>query len=126
MRSSMATTLCIITFLCCTLFISSSSAHDEKKLSLNPADALVAIVNSNRTAHKAASLYSNPGLGCLALQYIKAYQGKCDEVGGPNAKKPADSEFAETFAPNCGVVATTPLPNHGPYTWVPVQIRDSR
>ncbi|KVI01480.1 uncharacterized protein LOC112501028 [Cynara cardunculus var. scolymus] len=111
MCSSMATSLCI-TFLC-TLFICSSAAHDEKKVTNNPADELVAIVNSNRTAHKAASLDNNPGLGCLALQYIKAYQGKCDDVGGSNAKKPADSEFAETFAPNCGVEATTLSPITG-------------
>lgn len=40
----------------------------------------------------------------MALQYIKAYEGRCDEVDG---KKPADAKFAETFAPNCGVQAST-------------------
>ncbi|KAG9458086.1 hypothetical protein H6P81_002594 [Aristolochia fimbriata] len=80
----------------------SADATDSKD---NPADELVAVVNANRTAHKSHSLVDSPGLGCIALQYIKAYQGKCDEVG--NGKKPADTEFAETFAPNCGVQAST-------------------
>ncbi|ERN11251.1 uncharacterized protein LOC18439442 [Amborella trichopoda] len=66
----------------------------------NPADELVAALNANRTALKLASLHDNPGLGCMALQYIKAYQGRCDEA---NDKKPADADFAQTFAPNCGV-----------------------
>ncbi|KAK4388688.1 hypothetical protein Sango_2205800 [Sesamum angolense] len=59
-----------------------------------------------------ASSY-NPGLACIALQYIKAYQGDCGAVGGPNAKKPADSEFADTFAPNCGVEISTLTPITG-------------
>lgn len=77
------------------------------KVTNNPADKLVAVLNSNRTAHKGSSLHDNPGLACIALQYIKAYQGQCDDVGGSNAKKPADSEFANTFAPNCGVLASS-------------------
>lgn len=71
------------------------------------------MVNRNRTANKASPLYNNPGLACIALQYIKAYSGKCDEVGGPDAKKPADSEFVETFAPNCGIVASSLSPITG-------------
>ena len=73
----------------------------------NPADQLVAALNDNRTAHKESSLYANPGLACIALQYIKAYEGSCGDVGGKDAKKPADSEYAETFAPNCGVQVST-------------------
>ncbi|XWS26473.1 hypothetical protein CRYUN_Cryun26dG0035500 [Craigia yunnanensis] len=83
------------------------------KVTDNPADELVAVLNANRTAHKSSSLTDNPGLACIALQYIKAYQGNCDAVGGPDAKKPADSEFAETFAPNCGVDASTLSPLSG-------------
>lgn len=79
----------------------------------NPADELVASINSNRTASKLSSLYSNQGLACIALQYIKAYQGDCGAVGGQNAKRPADSDFAETFAPNCGVEASTLTPITG-------------
>ncbi|XP_068659795.1 uncharacterized protein [Aristolochia californica] len=89
-------------------FLLVSDATDSKH---NPADELVAVVNANRTAHKSPSLVDSPGLGCIALQYIKAYQGKCDEVG--NGKKPADAEFAETFAPNCGVQASTLAPVTG-------------
>ncbi|KAL0372219.1 UNVERIFIED_CONTAM: F-box/LRR-repeat protein 15 [Sesamum calycinum] len=39
-----------------------------KKVTDNPADELVAAVNANRTASKSSSLYSNPGLACIALQ----------------------------------------------------------
>ncbi|KAL6000028.1 hypothetical protein ACLOJK_034705 [Asimina triloba] len=70
----------------------------------NPADELVDLINKNRTAHRSSKLADSPGLGCIALQYIKAYEGKCDQV---DDKKPNDSEFAETFAPNCGVQAST-------------------
>ncbi|XP_042038896.1 uncharacterized protein LOC121784742 [Salvia splendens] len=93
--------------------ISASSASGQSKVTDNPADELVAVVNSNRTASKLPSLYSSQGLACIALQYIKAYQGDCGAVGGPKAKKPADSEFAETFAPACGVVASTLAPITG-------------
>ncbi|OVA08355.1 hypothetical protein BVC80_209g81 [Macleaya cordata] len=76
----------------------------------NPGNELVDVLNRNRTAHKASVLTDNPGLACIALQYIKAYQGRCDEVGD---KKPADAEFAETFAPNCGIQASTLTPITG-------------
>lgn len=75
------------------------------KVTDNPADRLVAALNSNRTAHKSSSLRDNPGLACIALQYIKAYQGDCGAVG--DNKKPSDSLFAEQFAPTCGVEAST-------------------
>ncbi|KAJ8750702.1 hypothetical protein K2173_015883 [Erythroxylum novogranatense] len=88
-------------------FSATASTHGVVRETNNPADQLVAVLNSNRTSHKGTSLYSNPGLACIALQYIKAYQGSCDAVGGPDAKKPAESEFAESFAPNCGVVSST-------------------
>lgn len=83
------------------------------KVTDNPADQLVAVINNNRTAHKSSSLYSNQGLACIALQYIKAYQGDCKAVGGPDAKKPFDSEFAETFAPHCGVQVSSLSPITG-------------
>ncbi|KAA8546241.1 hypothetical protein F0562_003020 [Nyssa sinensis] len=90
-----------------------ASADVQIKATNNPADQLVDVLNSNRTAHNASTLFDNPGLACIALQYIKAYQGNCDEVGGPNAKKPADSEFVDTFGPNCGVSASTLSPITG-------------
>ncbi|XP_009790840.1 uncharacterized protein [Nicotiana sylvestris] len=93
--------------LLCIFFISASASNVQTKVTDNPADELVAVLNSNRTGNKLSSLYSNPGLACLALQYIKAYQGECSAVGGPDAKKPAESEFAETFAPNCDVKASS-------------------
>ncbi|GAY37504.1 hypothetical protein CUMW_029500 [Citrus unshiu] len=83
------------------------SANTQIKVTNNPADELVAVLNSNRTAHKESSLHDNPGLACIALQYIKAYEGHCDDVGGPKAKRPAASEFADTFAPNCGVLSSS-------------------
>ncbi|KAM7256569.1 hypothetical protein ACFE04_012310 [Oxalis oulophora] len=97
---AMATTthmlsLLFVSFTCCAAAASSSVN--------NPADELVVVINKNRTAHKSSTLYDNPGLACIALQYIKAFEGNCNDVGGPDGKKPADSEFAETFAPNCGV-----------------------
>ncbi|XP_057799896.1 uncharacterized protein LOC131015509 [Salvia miltiorrhiza] len=101
-------------FALLVVFISASAtASVQNKVTDNPADELVAAVNSNRTSSKLPSLYSSQGLACIALQYIKAYQGDCGAVGGPNAKKPADSEFAETFAPNCGVEASTLAPITG-------------
>ncbi|KAL5559540.1 hypothetical protein UlMin_035751 [Ulmus minor] len=79
----------------------------------NPADQLVDVINKNRTAHKSSSLHSNPGLACIALEYIHAYKGDCSAVGGSDAKKPADSQFAETFAPECGVEVSTLSPISG-------------
>ncbi|XP_019188924.1 PREDICTED: uncharacterized protein LOC109183181 [Ipomoea nil] len=94
-------------FLLLCIFFTSASANAQSKVTDNPADELVAALNNNRTAKKLPSLYSNPGLACLALQYIKAFEGDCDAVGGSDAKKPPDSSFVETFAPNCGVQVNT-------------------
>ncbi|KAK4274539.1 hypothetical protein QN277_017743 [Acacia crassicarpa] len=85
----------------------TGAVNSQIKVTDNPADKLVAAINENRTAHKSSNLFDNPGLACLALQYIKAYQGDCGAVGGADAKKPPESQFAETFAPNCGVKAST-------------------
>ncbi|KAJ3692851.1 hypothetical protein LUZ60_011946 [Juncus effusus] len=96
-------------FLFSALFcFSAASATDSKN---NPADQLVSLINANRTSHKSSSLFDNQGLGCLALEYIKAYAGQCSAVG--DMKKPPDSSFADTFAPNCGVVATSLTPITG-------------
>ncbi|KAK6927217.1 hypothetical protein RJ641_005808 [Dillenia turbinata] len=99
--------LLLLLFFFFIFFVSSASAANTQN---NPADQLVVVLNDNRTAHKQSALYDNPGLACIALQYIKAYAGNCDEV---DTKKPADSEFAETFAPNCGVQASTLTPITG-------------
>ncbi|EEF46141.1 uncharacterized protein LOC8258586 [Ricinus communis] len=100
-------------FLLLSLLFFSVSANTQIKVTDNPADELVTVLNSNRTAHKESSLYDNPGLACIALQYIKAYQGDCGAVGGTDAKKPAESEFTETFAPACGVTVSTLTPITG-------------
>jgi len=93
------------------LFVSASAVATQS--TNNPADELVAVLNTNRTGQKLKSLYDNPGLACIALWYLKAYEGDCGAIGGPNAKKPADSEFAETFGPNCGVLVSTMSPITG-------------
>ncbi|CAL0305753.1 unnamed protein product [Lupinus luteus] len=95
------------------LFFRAASADSQIKVTDNPADKLVAVLNENRTADKISTLSDNPGLACLALQYIKAYQGDCGAVGGSDAKKPPESQFAEVFAPNCGVKASTLAPITG-------------
>ncbi|KAE9603667.1 putative CAP domain-containing protein [Lupinus albus] len=95
------------------LLFRAASADTQIKVTDNPADKLVAVLNENRTAHKVSTLSDNPGLACLALQYIKAYQGDCGSVGGSDAKKPPESQFAEVFAPNCGVKASTLAPITG-------------
>ncbi|KAH9321106.1 hypothetical protein KI387_015745, partial [Taxus chinensis] len=99
----------IITVLCISILVVGVASA---KSADNPADALVDVINNNRTAHGSSSLIDSQGLACMALQYIKAYQGKCDEVG-PDGKKPADSAFAEMFAPNCGVEVSTLGPISG-------------
>ncbi|GAB2275841.1 hypothetical protein Dimus_010586 [Dionaea muscipula] len=91
----------------CTTCISwfAASASTQSKVTDNPADQLVVALNDNRTASRLPSLYDNPGLACIALQYIKAFEGNCGAVG--KAEKPADSEFAATFAPDCGVAISS-------------------
>lgn len=93
------------TLIFISILIALGSASADSKN--NPADELVAVINQNRTAHKSSTLADNPGLACIALQYIKAYDGNCDDVGGSDAKKPAETAFNETFAPNCGVEVST-------------------
>ncbi|KAL8101529.1 uncharacterized protein LOC141687390 [Apium graveolens] len=103
--------VCIILF-----YVSVSADHVQftARVTDNPADELVAEINSNRTSQKGSSaLFNNPGLACIALQFIKAYEGDCGAVGGKNAKKPPDSEIPEEFAPNCGVEASSLAPFTG-------------
>ncbi|KAF8032597.1 hypothetical protein BT93_D1496 [Corymbia citriodora subsp. variegata] len=96
-----------------SLLFLSVTADVQIKVTNNPADQLVTAINTNRTASKSSSLYDNPGLACIALQYIKAYQGDCGAIGGANAKKPPEADFVETFAPNCGVQTSTLSPITG-------------
>ncbi|KAJ1382283.1 CAP superfamily [Sesbania bispinosa] len=108
---TMSYLLAILSFLLAAS--TSATAHTQIKVTDNPADKLVAVINENRTAHRASTLFDNPGLACIALQYIKAYQGDCGAVGGPDAKKPPESQFAEVFAPTCGVKVSTLAPITG-------------
>ncbi|RAL37953.1 unnamed protein product [Cuscuta campestris] len=96
-------------FLLCIFFTAASAANVQiVRVTDNPADQLVDVLNKNRTSKKLPSLYSNPGLACIALQYIKAYQGDCKAVGGGwDSKKPPESAFPDTFSPACGVDAKT-------------------
>ncbi|KAK7352585.1 hypothetical protein VNO80_18009 [Phaseolus coccineus] len=110
---TMAKTMTMWYLLLTLSFVYVATADTQIKVTNNPADKLVAAINENRTAHKVSALTDNPGLACIALQYIKAYQGNCGDVGGSDGKKPPESQFAEVFAPNCGVEASTLAPITG-------------
>ncbi|KAM7276314.1 hypothetical protein ACFE04_018180 [Oxalis oulophora] len=71
----------------------------------NRADDLVGIINQNRTSHKLQHLNSNPGLGCMALQYVELCKTNCS--GNAVNCKPPEDDFTEVFAPNCGVELPT-------------------
>ncbi|XP_052208888.1 uncharacterized protein LOC127812519 isoform X2 [Diospyros lotus] len=113
MPAAMAMAMVMWLLLLVSALFTSSAANVHMRVADNPADQLVSALDSNRTAHKSSHLSDNPGLACIALQYIKAYQGNCDKVGGPDAERPPDSAFAETFAPNCGVSVSTLSPITG-------------
>ncbi|KAL5560621.1 hypothetical protein UlMin_036832 [Ulmus minor] len=72
----------------------------------NPATDLVNIINNNRTSHKLRKLNDSPGLGCMALQYIKLCEANCTNDHTVNCK-PSEDDFTEVFAPNCGVELPT-------------------
>ncbi|KAF9611209.1 hypothetical protein IFM89_027759 [Coptis chinensis] len=74
----------------------------------NPANELVSIINENRSAQKLPKLGDNPGLGCIALQYIEECNGSCSSNNTLNCQHPED-DFTEIFAPNCGIE----LPTYG-------------
>ncbi|PWA37815.1 hypothetical protein CTI12_AA586960 [Artemisia annua] len=72
----------------------------------NQANDLIDIINTNRTSKRLPQLNNNPGLGCIALQYIKECRGNCSENNTVNCK-PSENDFTEIFAPNCGVELPT-------------------
>ncbi|WKA05277.1 hypothetical protein VitviT2T_023252 [Vitis vinifera] len=72
----------------------------------NPANDLVDIINKNRTAQKLPKLNDNPGLGCMALQYVEECKGNCSKNNTINCR-PSEDDFTEIFAPNCGVELPT-------------------
>lgn len=72
----------------------------------NQANDLVDIINKNRTSKKLPLLNNSPGLGCIALQYIKECRGNCSQNNTLNCNPP-ENDFTEIFAPNCGVELPT-------------------
>ncbi|KAJ7950698.1 Ferredoxin-related [Quillaja saponaria] len=94
---------------CCEWFILSHllvAAYVYSKEHGNPTNDLVDIINKNRTVEKLPQLNDSPGLGCMALQYIKLCEGNCTGGNAVNCKPPED-DFTEVFAPNCGVELPT-------------------
>lgn len=72
----------------------------------NEANDLVDIINRNRTLKRLPLLNNSPGLGCVALQYIKECRANCSENNTVECNPPED-DFTEIFAPNCGVELPT-------------------
>lgn len=81
----------------------------------NPANALVAAVNANRTAARLPALRNSKGLGCMALQYISrctaSSSDTCDDTTGALALQaachPPETDITEVYAANCGVELPT-------------------
>ncbi|KAF8380638.1 hypothetical protein HHK36_028127 [Tetracentron sinense] len=76
------------------------------KMAGNTANELVDIINKNRTAQKLPKLNDNPGLGCMALQYVEECKGNCTSNNTVSCR-PSEDDFTEVFAPNCGVELPT-------------------
>lgn len=72
----------------------------------NPAHEMVNILNQNRTSRKLSKLNENPGLGCMALQYVELCEGNCS-VNNTLSCEPPEDDFTQVFAPNCGVELPT-------------------
>uniref|UniRef100_A0ACD5YE47 Uncharacterized protein n=1 Tax=Avena sativa TaxID=4498 RepID=A0ACD5YE47_AVESA len=82
----------------------------------NPANALVAAVNANRTAARLPPLSNSKGLGCMALQCIShcatatTSPDACDDDAGARALAachPPETDITEVYAANCGVELPT-------------------
>ncbi|KAG0490135.1 hypothetical protein HPP92_006998 [Vanilla planifolia] len=72
----------------------------------NPADEMVKFVNENRTAMNLNKLHNNPGLGCMALQFISQCLGNCSS-NNTVLCEPPEIDITEVYAPNCGVELPT-------------------
>ncbi|XP_020080012.1 uncharacterized protein LOC109703701, partial [Ananas comosus] len=72
----------------------------------NPANEIVNLINTNRTAIKLPKLHDSPGLGCMALQYISECLGNCSNNNTVNCNPP-EIDITEVYAPNCGVELPT-------------------
>ncbi|KAL8119384.1 uncharacterized protein LOC141724251 isoform X1 [Apium graveolens] len=94
---------------CCELIVFCNlllAALVSSKNHGNPANDLVDIINKNRTAVKLSQLSNNPGLGCMALQYVEQCKGNCSSNNTLTCE-PSEDDFTEVFAPNCGVELPT-------------------
>ncbi|KAL8236153.1 hypothetical protein R6Q59_017234 [Mikania micrantha] len=97
--------------ICCSQWLISLgflllSAAVSSRNHGNQANDLVDIINKNRTSKRLPILNNSPGLGCVALQYIKECRVNCSENNTVNCK-PSENDFTEIFAPNCGVELPT-------------------
>ncbi|KAL5724256.1 hypothetical protein ACHQM5_007539 [Ranunculus cassubicifolius] len=90
----------------CRSFNCSSRLSSSLFTFRNPANDIVNVLNQNRTSQKLQKLNDNPGLGCIALQYIESCNGTCTINDTINCKISED-DFTEVFAPNCGVELAT-------------------
>lgn len=80
----------------------------------NAANALVAVVNANRTAARLPPLRNSKGLGCMALQYLshcianKNPDSACrDDTVLAASCNPPERDLTEVYAANCGVELPT-------------------
>ncbi|KAI9106816.1 hypothetical protein K1719_022440 [Acacia pycnantha] len=87
----MAISACYLSIVFLVLYVALAVSADTK-------DELVAMVNAKRIAHRLSSLHVSPGLTCIAVQYIKAYEGDCEAVGEPDEKKPPESAFYASYS----------------------------
>ncbi|KAI0530569.1 hypothetical protein KFK09_000113 [Dendrobium nobile] len=99
MRKTFGLKLCILGLSCLIL---GSAAENEG----NPANEIAKLVNANRTATKLRKLYNNPGLGCMALQFISQCLGNCSSNNTLSCHPP-EVDITEVYAPNCGVELAT-------------------
>ncbi|KAL0928254.1 hypothetical protein M5K25_000127 [Dendrobium thyrsiflorum] len=99
MRKTFGLKLCILGLSCLIL---ASAAENEG----NPANEIANLVNANRTATKLRKLYNNPGLGCMALQFISQCLGNCSSNNTLTCHPP-EVDITEIYAPNCGVELAT-------------------
>ncbi|GAB4844252.1 hypothetical protein Ancab_037616 [Ancistrocladus abbreviatus] len=108
--------LCFVTVmgrrLCCIqlilvfgVLLLLAAAVSSKKHG-NPANDIVNVINSNRTALKLPALKNSPGLGCMALQFADECRENCTSNNTLNCQLPED-DFTEVLAPNCGVELPT-------------------
>jgi hypothetical protein len=73
----------------------------------NPANDLVALINSKRAASKLPALRNSAGLGCMALQYIWECIDKACSSNNTVECRPPEAHITEVYAANCGVELPT-------------------